>query len=101
MDRMTSMTTFVKVVEAGGFAAAARKLEMSPSSVTGHVQALESRLGVRLLNPSTRRLSLTEVGKAYYERALHILSDLDEVDSMVQALQSTPRGRLRINASIS
>lgn len=101
MDRTTSMTTFVKVVESGGFAAAARKLDMSPSSVTGHVQALESRLGVRLLNRSTRKLSLTEIGKAYYERALHILTDLDEVDSMVQALQSTPRGRLRVNASVS
>lgn len=101
MDRMTSMTTFVKVVEAGGFAAAARKLDMSPSSVTGHVQALEERLGIRLLNRSTRKLSLTEVGQAYYDRALQILSDLDEVDSMAQALQSTPRGRLRLNASVS
>jgi DNA-binding transcriptional LysR family regulator len=101
MDRMTSMTTFVKVVEAGGFAAAARKLEMSPSTVTGHIQALETRLGVRLLNRSTRKLSLTEVGRAYYERALHILADLDEVDGMAQALQTTPRGRLRLNASVS
>lgn len=101
MDRMTSMTTFVKVVEAGGFAAAARKLDMSPSTVTGHVQALEERLGIRLLNRSTRKLSLTEVGQAYYDRTVQILSDLDEVDSMAQALQSTPRGRLRLNASIS
>ncbi len=101
MDRMTSMTTFVKVVEAGGFAAAARRLEMSPSTVTGHIQALEARLGVRLLNRSTRKLSLTEIGQAYYDRALHILSDLDEVDTMAQALQSTPRGRLRLNASVS
>jgi len=101
MDRMTSMTTFVKVVEAGGFAAAGRKLGMSPSTVTGHVQALEERLGVRLLNRSTRRLSLTEVGKAYFDRTLHILADLDEVDSMAQALQSTPRGQLRLNASVS
>lgn len=101
MDRMTSMTTFVKVVETGGFAAAARKLDMSPSTVTGHIQALEERLGIRLLNRSTRKLSLTEVGQAYYERALHILTDIDEVDAMAQALQSTPRGRLRLNASVS
>ena len=101
MDRMTNMTTFVKVVEAGGFAAAARKLDMSPSTVTGHIQALEERLGIRLLNRSTRKLSLTEVGQAYYERALHLLADLDEIDAMAQALQSTPRGRLRINASVS
>ena len=54
MDRMTAMATFVKVVEAGGFAAAARKLKMSPSTVTEHIQSLETRLGVRLLNRSTR-----------------------------------------------
>jgi len=101
MDRMTGMTTFVKVVEEGGFAAAARKLDMSPSTVTGHIQSLEARLGVRLLNRSTRRLSLTEVGKAYYERSLNILTDLEEADSMVQALQTTPRGRLRLNASVT
>ena len=59
MDRMTSMATFVKVVESGGFSAAARTLSMSPSMVTAHVQSLEERLGVRLLNRSTRRVSLT------------------------------------------
>jgi DNA-binding transcriptional LysR family regulator len=101
MDRMTSMTTFVKVVETGGFAAAGRKLGMSPSTVTGHVQALEERLGVRLLNRSTRKLSLTEVGKAYFDRTQHILADLEEVDSMAQALNSTPRGQLRLNASVT
>ena len=72
---MTSMTAFVKVVDVGGFAAAARKLDMSPSMVTTHVRALEERLGVRLLNRSTRRISLTEVGQAYYERCLQILAD--------------------------
>ena len=65
MDRMTSMATFVKVVESGGFSAAARTLSMSPSMVTAHVQSLEERLGVRLLNRSTRRVSLTEVGHAF------------------------------------
>ena len=69
MDRMTSMATFVKVVESGGFSAAARTLGMSPSMATAHVQSLEERLGVRLLNRSTRRVSLTEVGHAYYERS--------------------------------
>src|SRR5713226_5062890 len=101
MDRMTSMATFVKVVESGGFSAAARTLSMSPSMVTAHVQALEERLGVRLLNRSTRRVSLTEVGHAYYERCLQILAEADDADQIAQALQSTPRGTLRLNTSIA
>ena len=101
MDRMTSMATFVKVVESGGFSAAARALSMSPSMVTAHVQSLEERLGVRLLNRSTRRVSLTEVGHAYYERCLQILADADDADQIAQALQSTPRGTLRLNTSIA
>jgi len=101
MDRMTSMATFVKVVESGGFSAAARTLSMSPSMVTAHVQSLEERLGVRLLNRSTRRVSLTEVGHAYYERCLQILADADDADLIAQALQSTPRGTLRLNTSIA
>jgi DNA-binding transcriptional LysR family regulator len=101
MDRMTSMATFVKVVESGGFSAAARTLGMSPSMVTAHVQALEERLGIRLLNRSTRRVSLTEVGHAYYERCLQILADVEDADRIAQALQSTPRGTLRLNTSIA
>jgi len=98
---MTSMATFVKVVESGGFSAAARTLSMSPSMVTAHVQSLEERLGVRLLNRSTRRVSLTEVGHAYYERCLQILAEADDADQIAQALQSTPRGTLRLNTSIA
>ena len=98
---MISMTAFVKVVDVGGFAAAARKLDMSPSMVTTHVRALEERLGVRLLNRSTRRISLTEVGQAYYERCLQILADIDDAENVAQALQSTPRGTLRLNASVA
>jgi DNA-binding transcriptional LysR family regulator len=101
MDRMTSMATFVKVVESGGFSAAARTLSMSPSMVTAHVQSLEERLGVRLLNRSTRRVSLTEVGHAYYERCLQVLADVEDADQIAQALQSTPRGTLRLNTSIA
>jgi DNA-binding transcriptional LysR family regulator len=95
------MSTFVKVVDAGGFAAAGRALKMSPSTVTAHIQSLEDRLGARLLNRSTRNISLTEVGRAYYERCLQILADVDEADSVAQALQSTPRGNLRLNASVT
>src|SRR5260370_42234535 len=100
MDRMTSMATFVKVVESGGFSAAARTLSMSPSMVTAHVQALEERLGGRLLNRSTRRVSLTEVGHAYYERCLQILAEAADADQTAPALQSTPPGTLRLNTSI-
>src|SRR5499426_309306 len=101
MDRMTSMATFVKVVETGGFSAAARTLSVSPSMVTAHVQAIEERLGVRLLNRSTRRVSLTEVGHAYYERCLQILADVHDADQVAQALQSSPRGTLRLNTAIA
>jgi DNA-binding transcriptional LysR family regulator len=100
MDSIINIATFVKVVEAGGFAAASRKLDMSPSTVTTHVQDLEQRLGARLLNRNTRNISLTEIGKAYYERCLQILADVDEADNLVQALQATPRGTLRLNVSI-
>jgi DNA-binding transcriptional LysR family regulator len=101
MDRITSLTTFVKVVDCGGFAAAARALGVSPSSVTVHVRAIEERLGVRLLNRSTRKISLTEIGQAYYQRCVQILADLDDADQVALALQSKPRGSLRLNASIA
>lgn len=97
MDRVTSMLSFVKVVESAGFSAAARHLNLSTSVITGHVQALEARLGVRLLNRSTRKVSLTEVGQAYYERCVQILSDIENADQIAEALQSTPRGTLQIN----
>jgi DNA-binding transcriptional LysR family regulator len=101
MDRTTSMATFVKVVDSGGFAAAGRALGISPSMVTNHIQALEERLGVRLLNRSTRKISLTEVGEAYYQRSKHILAELDDADRIAQAAQSSPRGTLRLNTSVA
>lgn len=99
MDRLTSLTVFTQVVSNGGFAAAARRLNMSPATVTSHVQALEDRLGARLLNRTTRKLNLTEVGKIYYERATQILAELEEADRIAGALQSTPRGVLRLHMS--
>jgi DNA-binding transcriptional LysR family regulator len=96
MDRLTSLTAFVRVAESGGFSAAGRKLNMSTTMVSNHVQALEDRLGARLLNRTTRKVSLTEVGKAYYDRCIHILADLEQADDIAGALQSTPRGTLRI-----
>jgi DNA-binding transcriptional LysR family regulator len=96
MDRLTSLTAFVRVVDSGGFSAAGRRLEMSTTMVSNHVRALEERLGARLLNRTTRKVSLTEVGKAYYDRATQILVDIEQADDIAGALQSTPRGTLRI-----
>jgi DNA-binding transcriptional LysR family regulator len=96
MDRLTSLTAFVRVVENAGFSAAARKLNMSTTMVSNHVQALEERLGVRLLNRTTRKVNLTEVGRAYYDRCTQILADIAQADDIAGALQSTPRGTLRI-----
>src|SRR5436190_15110034 len=96
MDRLTSLEVFSRVVETGGFSAAARKLNMSTTMVSNHVQALEDRLGVRLLQRTTRKVSLTEVGKAYYDRCIQILADIEQADDIAGALQSTPRGTLRI-----
>jgi len=99
MDRLTSLTVFGRVVESGGFSAAARRLNMSATMVSAHVQALEDHLGARLLNRTTRKVSLTEIGRAYYERAVQILADLDDADRMAGALQDAPRGTLRLYTS--
>ena len=96
MDRLTSLTAFVRVVDSGGFSAAGRRLNMSTTMVSNHVQALEERLGARLLHRTTRKVSLTEVGKAYYDRCTQILADIEQADDIAGALQSTPRGTLRI-----
>src|SRR4051794_37538749 len=96
MDRLTSLTVFVRVVDCSGFSAAARRLNMSTTMVSSHVQSLEDRLGARLLNRTTRKVSLTEVGKVYYERCTQILAELEEADRIAGALQSRPRGTLRL-----
>ena len=90
MDRLTTLTAFVQVVDNGGFSAAARRLNMSVTMVSNHIQSLEDRLGVRLLNRTTRKVSLTDVGKAYYDRCIQILSDLEDADAFASALQSSP-----------
>src|SRR5215472_13775045 len=101
MDRLTSLTAFVRVVDAGGFSAAGRELNMSTTMVSNHVQALEERLGARLLNRTTRRVGLTEVGRAYYERCTRILEELDEADQAAGLLQTTVRGTLRLFAGLN
>lgn len=101
MNRLDSMTAFVQVVELGSFAAAARRLNQSPAMVTTHIRDLEQHLGVRLLNRTTRKISLTEVGRLYYDRTVRLLADLEETEREVNALQVTPRGTLRVNSSPS
>src|SRR5271154_3643638 len=96
MDRFASMTAFVRVAESGGFSAAARHLNLSTSTVSDQVRALENTLGVRLLNRTTRRVSLTEIGRDYYERCSQILQELTEADEAAGGSQVTPRGRLRL-----
>lgn len=95
------MEAFVQVVDHGGFTEAARKLSVSKSAISKHVAALEARLGVRLLNRTTRRVSPTELGLAYYDRARAILRDTSDADSMVTAMQATPRGSLRISVPVT
>jgi len=101
MDRITSMQIFVKAVELGSFSMAADMLDMSPQLVGKNVLALEQRLGVRLLNRTTRRHSLTEIGKIFYERAKIILAEVEAAESLVAETRAVPRGHLRINAPVT
>ena len=100
MDRFDQITTFVRVVELGGFSAAARDLGVAPSVVTSHVQALEQRLGARLLNRNTRHVKPTDVGEAYYRHCADVLKRFAQADGLVESMQATPRGLLRVNTSI-
>ena len=97
MDRLRSLTTFTQVVDSGGFSAAAKRLNMSATMVSSHVQALEETLGARLLNRTTRKVSLTEIGQAYYESCARILAELEEADRIAGALHQAPRGTLRLH----
>lgn len=101
MDRLTSMGAFVMAAESGSYARAAERLGMSPQMVAKHVAALEHRLGARLLNRTTRRQSLTELGSAYYERCKHIVSEAQAADSLAQIMNDTPRGKLKISAPVT
>jgi DNA-binding transcriptional LysR family regulator len=98
MDRLSSMRVFLRVIDEGGFAAAARALDMSPAVVTRLVADLEEHLGTRLLHRTTRKQSLTEAGEAYVERVRMILQDLDEAHAMVSSQTQELSGVLRILA---
>jgi len=95
------MAVFAKVVEEGSFSSAARSLQLTPSAVSKQIARLEDRLGVRLLNRTTRRLSATEEGSAFYQRSARILADIDEAEAAVTQLHAAPRGTLRINCGIA
>jgi len=99
MDRLMEMEAFAKVVDNGGFTDAAKKMGLSKSAVSKHVSSLEARLGARLLNRTTRRVSPTEIGLAYYDKAKQVLVDAIEADAMVSSMQIAPRGSIRLAAS--
>ncbi len=98
MDQLLSLRVFCTVVELGSFVAAAERLTMSTSMVSKYVMNLEARLGVRLLNRTSRRLSLTDVGQSYWESVRRLLDDLDEADTTVSLQAHRPRGWLKVTA---
>lgn len=100
-ERFAGLDVFVQVIDAGNFSAAARRLGMTPSAVSKQIGALENRLGARLLNRTTRRLSLTDTGAALLDRARPALRALQEAEDAVAALYAAPRGRLRVNMPAS
>jgi DNA-binding transcriptional LysR family regulator len=101
MDSLSDISVFVHVVDVGSFTGASQNLGLSKSAVSKYITRLECRLGVRLLNRTTRKLSLTEAGRGFYERSRHILKEIDEAEAEVSRLQASPRGTLRINAPMS
>lgn len=101
MDRLTEMEVFVRVVETAGFTEAGKRLGLSKSAVSKHISALETRLGARLLNRTTRRVSPTEIGLAYLDKAKIALNAASDADAMATAMQGAPVGELRISAPLS
>lgn len=99
VNRSGELEVFVRVIEQGGFSAAARACGMTPSAVSKLVARMEQRLGTRLVNRSTRQLQLTPEGCAFYERGVRVLADLDEAERCASA-HTAPRGRLRVNANV-
>lgn len=101
MDSLSDVAVFVAVVDEGSFTKAAERLQLSRSVISKYVSRLESRLGARLLNRTTRRLSLTEAGQVFYQRSRRGLDDIAEAEAEVSRLQGTPRGVLRVNTPMS
>src|ERR671915_805260 len=95
------MRVFSQVVESGGFSAAADKLGLSTTAASRHVAELEARLQTRLLNRTTRRVSLTETGRAFYERAVQLLADLEEAEQEASRAAVVPRGTIKLTTSVN
>ena len=101
MDIATQMILFATVVENGGFSAAARDLGLTPSAVSRQIGQLEDRLGTRLLNRSTRRISLTEVGRAFYSRCSEVAQNVQEAETLVLNMVDHPQGTLKVAATVA
>lgn len=101
MSQLEDMQIFVSTVDAQSFTAAADKLGLSKQFISRRVMALEERLGARLLIRTTRKLSVTDTGRAYYERALKIIDEVNEAEQLVSSANASPRGTLRISAPVS
>ncbi len=101
MDRLSSLEIFVKVLDTGSFTEAARVMSVSKSHVSKQIRQLEDRLGVRLINRTTRRVSPTDAGRAFYERCAGIIEDLEDAEQAVSQLNRKPAGTLRINGPVS
>ena len=101
MDRLAAMQVFSQVVESGSFAKAAERLKLSTSATSRHVAELEAHLHTRLLNRTTRRVSLTESGRAFYERCVQLLSELEEAEQEAARAAVVPRGTIRLTTSVN
>lgn len=101
VNKLESMTVFVRVVERGSFSAVAEEMRLSGTMVGLHIKALEKHLGVRLLNRTTRRQSLTDFGQTYYQRCRQILADIDASESLALAQHPHPRGKLKVGCPVS
>lgn len=97
MDQLSAMRTFRRVVELGSFTAAARGLNLSKAAVSKQIGELEAHLGATLIHRTTRRLSVTEVGHAYFERTVRLLDEMEEAEAEVRHLQAEPAGSLRLS----
>ncbi|HEX4328708.1 MAG TPA: LysR family transcriptional regulator, partial [Burkholderiales bacterium] len=96
MDKLHAMEVFTKVAELGSFTKAAERMNMAPASVSAAVQNLEAHLGVRLFTRTTRKINLTDDGRAYLERSLRVLAEIDETESALKQTQTNPQGKLRV-----
>src|SRR2546423_1303361 len=101
MDRFQAMRVFSQVVESGSFSAAAERLGLSATATSRHVAELEAQLQTRLLNRTTRRVSLTETGRAFYERSVQLLADLAEAEQEAAQAAVVPRGTIKLTTSMN